>query len=228
MGIPRPHWDLVAASWQAGEPELYGRFDLAYDGEGPAKLLEYNADTPTSLYESASFQWLWFEQQQAARVLPQSADQFNGLHEALVARFAQIFAADTDVHFAAIADAPEDYATVETLAWAAREAGLGAHYTDLDKIGITAAGQFTDSEDRVIGAQHGLIGVWRKTGLLALFELRIGEGRVVVANQRRVKRVFRKLCLNQHLARQRSPTGAPGHLHQLGEQAFRRTPVSGE
>lgn len=152
MGIPRPHWDLIATSWQAGEPELYGRFDLAYDGEGPAKLLEYNADTPTSLYESASFQWLWFEQQQAARVLPQSADQFNGLHEALVARFAQIFAADTDVHFAAIADAPEDYATVETLAWAARGAGLGAHYTDLDKIGITAAGQFTDSEDRVIGA----------------------------------------------------------------------------
>ena len=99
-----------------------------------------------------SFQWLWFEQQLAARVLPQGADQFNGVHEALVARLAAMFAPDTDLHFAATADAPEDYATVETMAWAAREAGLGAHYTDLDKIGLSEGGQFTDSEDRVIGA----------------------------------------------------------------------------
>ena len=152
MDIPRAHWDLVSQSWHDAEPELYGRFDLAYDGHGPAKLLEYNADTPTSLYESASFQWLWFEQQLAARVLPQGADQFNGVHEALVARFTEMFAPDTDLHFAAVAGAPEDYATVETMAWAAREAGLGAHYTDLDKIGISEGGQFTDSEDRVIGA----------------------------------------------------------------------------
>jgi glutathionylspermidine synthase len=152
MGLPREHWDLVAQSWRGGEPELYGRFDLAYDGTGPAKMLEYNADTPTSLYESASFQWLWFEQQLAARILPQGADQFNGIHEALVARLAGMFAQGTNLHFAAIEGAPEDYATVETMAWAAREAGLGAHYTDLQKIGVTAGGQFTDAEDRVIGA----------------------------------------------------------------------------
>ncbi len=152
MGIPRAHWDFVAGSWHAGEPALYGRFDLAYDGQGPAKMLEYNADTPTSLYESSGFQWLWFEQQQAARILRADADQFNGIHEALVARFASVFEAGSDVHFAAITDAPEDYATVETLAWAAREAGLGAHYTDVEKIGITGEGQFADAESRVIGA----------------------------------------------------------------------------
>ena len=152
MGLPRTHWDLVVNSWRAGEPELYGRFDLAYDGAGPAKMLEYNADTPTSLYESASFQWLWFEQQLEARILPEGADQFNGIHEALVVRLAQMFAPNTDLHFAAIEDAPEDYATVETMAWAAREAGLGAHYTDLQKIGVTEGGQFTDADDRVIGA----------------------------------------------------------------------------
>ena len=152
MGLPRAHWDLVAQSWRDQQPELYGRFDLAYDGVGPAKMLEYNADTPTSLYESASFQWLWFEQQLGLRILPQGSDQFNGIHEALVARLAVMFAPDTDLHFAAIEGAPEDYATVETMAWAAREAGLGAHYTDLQKIGVTAQGQFTDAEDRVIGA----------------------------------------------------------------------------
>ncbi|WP_299840997.1 glutathionylspermidine synthase family protein [uncultured Paracoccus sp.] len=151
MGIPRAHWDLVADSWRAGEPELYGRMDLAYDGQGPAVLLEYNADTPTSLYESASFQWLWLEQQIAAGVLQQGDDQFNGIHEALVERWREMAAPDTDIHFAAMKDLPEDYATVEAMAWAAREAGLGAHYTDLESIGLTTEGQFADGEDRVIG-----------------------------------------------------------------------------
>ncbi len=152
MGLPRAHWDFIAASWRAGEPELYGRFDLAFDGRGPAKLLEYNADTPTSLYESAAFQWTWLEEQIAHGVLPPGSDQFNGIHEALVERFGEIFAPEEDVHFTAQADAPEDYATVEALAWAAREAGLGAHYSHLSDIGLSTEGQFLDNEGRVIGA----------------------------------------------------------------------------
>ncbi len=151
MGIPAEHWDLVAESWQREDPEIYGRFDLAYDGTGPAKMLEYNADTPTSLYESASFQWSWLEGQQALGVLQDSDDQFNGIHEAMVERFRALFAEGTDLHFAAIGGNPEDYATVECMGWAAREAGLGAHYTDLEKVGISADGQFLDAEDRVIG-----------------------------------------------------------------------------
>lgn len=151
LAIPRAHWDFVADSWTRSEPELYGRFDLAYDGRGPAKMLEYNADTPTSLYESASFQWLWFEQQQALGVLSPDTDQFNSVHEALVARFAEICAPGENVHFTADASNPEDYATVETLAWAAREAGLGAHFTDLAQIGLTEEGQFADDQSRVIG-----------------------------------------------------------------------------
>ena len=151
LEIPARHWDLIAASWSRAEPELYGRMDLAYDGAGPAKLLEYNADTPTALYESASFQWLWFEQQQALGVLDGDCDQFNGIHEALVARWSQICADGEDVHFTADKANPEDYATVETLAWAAREAGLGAHFTDLSQIGISEDGQFADEQSRVIG-----------------------------------------------------------------------------
>lgn len=151
LGIPAEHRDLIADSWSRGEPELYGRMDLSYDGTGPARLLEYNADTPTSLYESASFQWLWFEQQQAAGVLDQDCDQFNGIHEAIVARWSQICAEGEDVHFAADPDNPEDYATVETMAWAAREAGLGAHFTPLTQIGLTEEGQFADDRSRVIG-----------------------------------------------------------------------------
>ncbi|MEI4472953.1 glutathionylspermidine synthase family protein [Frigidibacter sp. MR17.24] len=151
LGIPEAHRGLVADSWHRGEPEIYGRFDLAWDGTGDAKLLEYNADTPTSLYESASFQWSWLEDQIAAGVLPEGADQFNGLHEALVERFRGLFAPDTDLHFTAVGGNPEDYATVECMGWAAREAGLGAHYCDLEKIGLSDEGQFLDDQDRVIG-----------------------------------------------------------------------------
>lgn len=151
MGIPEAHHALLADSWARGEPEIYGRMDLAYDGQGPAKLLEYNADTPTSLYEAAAFQWQWLEDQLEAGVLPEGTDQFNGIHEALVERFGALFPKDTDIHFTAAADNPEDYATVEAMAWAAREAGMGAHFTDLAQLGVSSDGQFLDSESRVIG-----------------------------------------------------------------------------
>jgi glutathionylspermidine synthase len=150
LAIPEAHRDLVAESWKRGDPEIYGRFDFAYDGKAPAKLLEYNADTPTSLYESAAFQWQWLEDQLESGVLPAGTDQFNGIHEALVARFSAVFEKDSDLHFTAVADTPEDYGTVEAMGWAAREAGLGAHYCDLDKIALSDDGQFLDDEDRRI------------------------------------------------------------------------------
>jgi len=152
LDIPRAHWDLVVESWKSGQPELYGRFDLVYDGTGPAKMLEYNADTPTSLFESASFQWSWLEDMIAAGRLPEETDQFNGTFEALTERFGEIFAPGTDVHFAAFEDLLEDYSTTEMLAYAARAADLGAHFVDIRKIGLTDKGQFADAESRVIGA----------------------------------------------------------------------------
>lgn len=152
MEIPRQHWDLVATSWRMGEPEVYGRFDLRYDGQSPAVMLEYNADTPTSYYEAATFQWEWLEDMVAAGALPQGSDQFNSIFDKTVERFAEIFAKDTDVHFASVAGNEEDLGTVETIAWAARHAGLGAHYTPMDRIGLTDSLQFADSEGRVMGA----------------------------------------------------------------------------
>ena len=152
LAIPPDHRDLVANSWTDGEPELYGRFDLIYDGTGPAKMIEYNADTPTSLFESASFQWTWLEDLLESGRLPPHADQFNGTFEALTARFADIFPGGADIHFAAFEALVEDYSTVETLAYAARAAGMGAHFVDIAQIGVTETGQFADAEARVIGA----------------------------------------------------------------------------
>ncbi|PJN95452.1 hypothetical protein CNY89_08405 [Amaricoccus sp. HAR-UPW-R2A-40] len=156
LGIPNGFHDFVATSWTRRDPALYGRLDLAYGGVGAAKLLEYNADTPTSLYEAASFQWLWLEDMRASGALPADADQFNGVHEAMVARFREMLAPGSDLHFTSAKGLDEDFATVEYMAWAAKEAGLVAHYVALEDIGVTTSGQFADGEDRVIGAMFKL------------------------------------------------------------------------
>ncbi|MGG2305086.1 glutathionylspermidine synthase family protein, partial [Salmonella enterica] len=62
LKIPAAFWSLIADSWKRRDRSLYGRLDLKFDGAGPAKLLEYNADTPTSIFEAAVFQWTWLEQ----------------------------------------------------------------------------------------------------------------------------------------------------------------------
>ncbi len=71
--IPGNMVDYICATWEAEPPALYGRMDLAYDGERLV-LLEYNADTPTALVEAAIAQWYWLQD-----VFPK-ADQFNSLH----------------------------------------------------------------------------------------------------------------------------------------------------
>src|SRR6202790_4336275 len=50
LKIPEAFWPLISESWYRDESSLYGRLDLSFDGRGPAKLLEYNADTPTSIF----------------------------------------------------------------------------------------------------------------------------------------------------------------------------------
>ena len=59
LNIPQTFWGFVADSWRQKDKDLYGRLDFSYDGHGPARLYEYNADTPTTLYEAAVFQWEW-------------------------------------------------------------------------------------------------------------------------------------------------------------------------
>ena len=40
LKIPPAFWPLIRDSWHQDEGSLYGRLDLAFDGRGPAKLLE--------------------------------------------------------------------------------------------------------------------------------------------------------------------------------------------
>ena len=142
MGIPKELEPLIIASREQEHPTMYGRFDLAYGVEGQIKLLEYNADTPTSLLEAAVIQWQWLEE-----CHPEN-DQLNSLHEALVARWAEV--PEPTIHFAAVWEMLEDRQTLAYLAETAEQAGKTVVLMDVGEIGYSPDGRFTDSGERPI------------------------------------------------------------------------------
>ena len=149
--IPPAHWELVRDSWRRREPSLYSRLDLVYDGTGPARLYENNADTPTSVYESGFWQWLWLEDKVRDGSLGRNADQFNSLQEKLVARFAELGSVGAaPLYLSCCRDSDEDRGTVQYLEDCAAEAGLDTRFLYIEDLGEGAGGAFTDLDDRVI------------------------------------------------------------------------------
>jgi glutathionylspermidine synthase len=150
--IPSHFWQQITESWQNKDPSLYSRLDFAYHGKGPAKLYENNADTPTSLYESGFWQWLWLEEQVNAGKVAKQADQFNSLQEKLVHRLAAI-AKHYDInqmHFACCQDTDEDRGTVQYLQDCAKESGLSDDFVFIEDIGLAKSGSFSDLQDNKI------------------------------------------------------------------------------
>ncbi|WP_462150848.1 glutathionylspermidine synthase family protein [Pseudoalteromonas xiamenensis] len=147
--IPESSWQWIADSWHNNELSLYGRFDFSYNGNSPAKLLEYNADTPTSLYEASFFQWQWLEQQVDRGVLPRSADQFNSIQERLIRRFAN-FKKNNSLHLAYCRDSIEDKGTAMYLQDCAFQAGYSTILLPIESIGVDDSGQLTDLDDNQI------------------------------------------------------------------------------
>lgn len=126
--------ELVEQSWLRGDFHLYGRFDFGFDGK-TLKLFEYNADTPTSLLESAVVQWQWLEQ---VENIPHR-DQFNWIHEALVERFRLLKqqTGKTDLHFAGMSEAGrEDWGNIDYLCEVAYLAGWNIHELCVEDIGV--------------------------------------------------------------------------------------------
>lgn len=156
LAIPREQWDLVAGSWLSRQSSLYGRFDFAFDGASAPKLYEYNADTPTSVFEAAVFQWQWLENRIAAGALPAGADQFNSLHEALRNRFGVLFPQGGFVHFVSEADVVEDRQTVRYFEDLGAQAGLEPKFVGIRDIGLNAEGQFVDADNFVLQAAFKL------------------------------------------------------------------------
>ena len=150
FGIPETAWSYVRQTWQRQDKDLYGRFDLRYDGSGPAKLFEFNADTPTALFEAAVFQWQWLEQAIDAELIPGESDQFNSIHERLIEALKKFGIDRRTLHFACVRDHAEDRWTVEYLEDCARQAGLDTAFVHIEDIGLTNDGKFTDLDDTVI------------------------------------------------------------------------------
>ena len=154
LRIPERFWTFIAASWKRGDPSLYGRFDLSYDAQGPAKLLEYNADTPTSVFETAVFQWQWLEDALARNTLPKDSDQYNSLHERLIEGWREIGQKTPGtaghLHLAGALSDPEDGGTVAYLEDTARQAGLTTTALNIEDIGRTPKGGFVDLKDQPI------------------------------------------------------------------------------
>lgn len=141
LNIPTQMQEAVRSSWIRRDPHLYGRMDLSWNGVGPAKLLELNYDTPTSLYEAAFFQWLWLEDSIRAGVIPASSDQFNSIQDKLIEAFGAI--AKTfrkPIHFASCEGSDEDAGTVSYLRDCAHQAGLKTFALHVEDIGAPVHG----------------------------------------------------------------------------------------
>jgi len=146
MRIPPAWGDYIERVWRRADPTIYGRFDLAYDGRTPPKLLEYNADTPTALYEAAVVQWYWLKD------IKPDADQFNSIHEKLIEAWRGILrrlAPEALVHFARFEDQPEDLATSDYLRYTALQAGLAGKPIAVPQIGWNGK-RFTDLDEMPI------------------------------------------------------------------------------
>lgn len=150
IGIPTWCHDAVISTWREGHPSLnYGRFDLALAADGIPKLLEYNCDTPTSLLEASVVQWNWKED------LFPHLDQFNSLHERMVARWRGMgtqLAGSTCWFTHTADDAHEDTVTTAYMQELAQDAGLHTETILIDRIGIDAKGRIVDTENNLITA----------------------------------------------------------------------------
>ena len=146
-------------------PRIYGRFDLRLRRLNPPKLLEYNADTPTSLLEAAVIQWLWFrgavpeERPRPVELDPRAPRREMAQPQRWM---------DGTVYFAHVADPTgEDLMTTTYLRDTASEAGLATvgmtcrrSGWDLDRLG------FVGSERQPVKSSSSCIrgnGWWTKS-----------------------------------------------------------------
>ena len=146
LGIPGNLVDLIQDSWDRDDLHLYGRFDFAGGLDDlPIKLIEFNADTPTSLFETSIVQWALLK----SNGMDESR-QFNNLHEMLQENYRRLITRDKPLEefaerygrekllFSSVDNLPEDERTVRYLQQVAHEAGLYTDFCYLHEAGFSA------------------------------------------------------------------------------------------
>jgi glutathionylspermidine synthase len=154
LDIPAAAIPAIEWAWNNEPPSLYGRFDLSWAGTSsgqPPKLLEYNADTPTSLLEAAVIQWNWLEDLGSS--LGSKPDQFNSIHEKLIAKWRDVSPyLSKPIYFTAL-DNAEDQLTLTYLRDTAQQAGLPTRDILVQDIGWNEDRQaFLDLDERLISS----------------------------------------------------------------------------
>lgn len=138
IGIPENMIELVRQSWRAQEPSLYGRFDFALyfeNGSLVPKCYEYNADTPTSLYEASVVQWQWLQD----TGMP---DQFNFIHEQLITHVTELMAqqkinlSPQGVFYLTSEDSSEDLSTIRYLQDIFNDVGINTDLIEVSQIAL--------------------------------------------------------------------------------------------
>lgn len=159
LGIPYNLIDLIKQSWENDVHwHLYGRFDLAGGLDGkPIKLIEFNADTPTAVFETAILQWAILKQNGL-----DEAAQFNDLFDGLVENFKRLMTLDDDtsefddlyaqnpykILFTCIEGNSEDEATTRLIQACANRAGFNTRFAYIHEISFDDEnGIFVDGQN---------------------------------------------------------------------------------
>jgi glutathionylspermidine synthase len=146
LAIPTDAIPVILNSWERDDFSLYGRFDFAYDGTQPPKLLEYNADTPTALVEAAVAQWFWLQD------TFKNADQFNSIHEKLIAAWKHLAPRVPErVHLGGVKEHFEDAQTVLYIQDTCHQAGLATEQLFIEDVGWDSTRKkFVDLQEREV------------------------------------------------------------------------------
>jgi glutathionylspermidine synthase len=145
LAIEEPQAKLIQESWELEPPAIYGRFDFAYNGIDPPVMLEYNADTPTGLLEAAVIQWYWLQDKYPYK------DQFNSLHERILAKWVELKDYITEPLYFGCLDTWEDAITTSYLRDVAEQAGIRCESLLMEHIGWDSVSKrFVATDDKPI------------------------------------------------------------------------------
>ena len=163
MRIPKKMHDIIRRSWKEDRNRyIYGRFDLLFDKDGVPKMLEYNADTPTTLLEGGKIQYDWLKSFSLRKDSSPGDDdmevkyQFNNLEEMIIERWKELsennqIPKNKTVYFASVKDHQEDMLTTKYMQSLAEAAGLSTEYIHVEDIGFNDdKNMFVDTFERPI------------------------------------------------------------------------------
>ena len=155
LGIPFNLIEPIKKSWENDVHwHVYGRFDFAGGIDGkPIKLIEFNADTPTGLFETAVLQWALLKHNGM-----DDDSQFNNVYQAISDNFRRLITLFDDperfeefydgwkILFSSVEGNDEEEVTTKLLRQIATDAGFNTAFEFLQDVKFDEEGIF-DAEE---------------------------------------------------------------------------------